>query len=574
MSPLAISMPSLDAALALHRQGRLAEARGLYEALLLQNAEDARALHWLGTLHLQTGRAALALALFDRALAAQPDHAEAHSNRGNALRCLRRLEEAVASFDHALALQPAFAEAWSNRGIALQDLQQHEEALLSYDRALALKPDYANAWKNRGVTLRELGRFEEALRCYDQALALQPEDAAALNFRGNALHRMRRLEEAVASYDCALALRPDYAEAWYNRSIPLRELKRISAAIESCDRAIALQPEHADAHWHKAELLILSGDYVQGWPLFEWRWRSPRYSKAERNFDQRIWLGKEDIHGKTVLVNPDGGFGDTLHFCRYVPLLAQRGARVILEAQPGLVTLLRESFPTVEVLANGKPLPAFDYYCPMMSLPAALATPVEEAPASLPYVRIPPQHQKRWASPGGIPALTSPSSEDQIAPLPQRTRPRIGLAWSGSPDHSNDRQRSMSAAEMAPLLSSGAEFHCLQKAIRAADRETVASLPIHTWEAKLEDFAHTAALTAEMDLVITVDTSVAHLAGALGKHVWVLLPYVPDMRWQADGEISHWYPATMRLLRQDAGRQWQPVMARVKNELKQWLAAA
>lgn len=546
-----MSRPCIEQALALHRAGRLEEAWPLYEEILSLDADDAAALHWLGTLHLQSGRLSLALDFLDRSVRACPDHAEAHSNRGNTLRCLQRLEEAVAAFDRAISLRPAYAEAWNNRGIALRDMGRLVDAAESFAQAVAIKPEYANALKNRGVVLRGMGRFAEALKCQDQVLLLQPQDAAALNFRGNALHDMRLMEDAVASYDRAVALRPDYAEAWYNRSISLRELKCIDDAIESCDHAIALQPEHADAHWNKAELLILSGDYMQGWPLFEWRWRSMRYSQAARDFDTRIWLGAEGIAGKTVLINPDGGFGDTLHFCRYAPLLAERGARVILEVQPGLVTLLRESFPALEIIANGQPLPAFDCYCPMMSLPAALATPLHEVPASLPYLQIPPAHCARWA---GL--------------LGHSRRQRIGLVWSGSPEHSNDAQRSMAATLLEPLLTLDAEFHCLQKVIRDTDRAALSAGRIKTWETELKDFADTAALTAEMDLVISVDTSVAHLAGALGKPVWVMLPFVPDMRWLAEGSHSYWYPSKMRLFRQDASRQWPQVVARVLEELR------
>jgi len=542
---------ALAEAVQAHQGGRLEEARRMYEALLAEAPQDAAALHWLATLHLQTGRLRPALHFFDQCLCLQPAHAEAHCNRGNTLRCLHRTLEAVESFDQALSLKPDYAEAWSNRGIALQDLERWEEALRCYDRALELKPDYANAWKNRGVALRDMGRFEEALECHDRAVELQPRDAVALNYRGNALHRLRRLEEAVESYDRAVALQPGYAEAWYNRSLPLKELKRITEAIESCDHAISLQPGHADAQWHKAELLILNGDYVQGWPLFEWRWRSMRYSQTDRNFDERIWLGEEDITGKTVLINPDGGFGDTLNFCRYAPLLADRGARVILEVQPALVTLLRESFPSLEVVSNGQPLPVFDCYCPMMSLPAAMTGPLNEVPAALPYLRIPEAHRLRWAD-----------------LLGHSRRLRIGLAWSGSAEHSNDQQRSMAAALLKPLLTLDAEFHCLQKVIREADREVLSTGHVRSWETQLEDFADTAALAAEMDLVISVDTSVAHLAGALGKPVWVLLPYVPDMRWLAEGSSSHWYPSVMRLFRQDASRQWPLVVTRMVEELR------
>lgn len=504
--------------------------------------------------HLRRRDFVSALELCDATLKLQPQDAAVHGMRGCVLRGVGRFKEALQALDHAVQLRPDSAEAHNNRGIVLRDLARQEDALASHDRAIEIKPDYAHAWKNRGIVLRDLKRFEEALASHDHAIRLCPEDAQAFNFRGNVLHRLRRVEDAVESYNQAVVRAPDYAEAFYNRSISLRELRRVDEAIASCEKAVAIRPGYAEAWWNMAELLILSGDYPRGWHLFDWRWKSAEYGKVFRQLDRPVWRGDQDITGKTILINLDGGFGDTLNFCRYAPLLEQRGAKVILEVQAGLVALLQHTFPSMRVIANRQTLPPFDCHCPMMSLPGAFVLPLDCIPSAIPCVRVPEEHQQKWAARFG-----------------PRTRPRIGLVWSGSTDHSNDLQRSMSPAVMAAVTTVGAEFHCLQKEIRAGDRAAVAALPVRTWETELHDFADTAALVMQMDLVISVDTSVAHLAGALGRPVWVLLPFVPDMRWLLDREDSPWYPGVMRLFRQDSSRAWDPVVEKVRHELSSYL---
>lgn len=499
---------------------------------------------------LRSGDFVSAMEVCDAMVKREPRRAEVHSVRGCVLRSLSRFHEALESLDLAIQLNPEYAEAHNNRGIVLRDLGRLEPALASHARAIEIKPDYANAWKNRGIVLSDMKRFEEALACHDRVLQLCPEDEQAFNLRGNVLHRLRRFEEAVESHTQAVALRPDCAEAFYNRSISLRELRRVPEAIASCEAAVAIRPHYAEAWWNMAELLILAGDYSRGWPLFDWRWKSAEYGKVFRQLDRPAWRGVEDIAGRNILVSLDGGFGDTLNFCRYASLLERRGASVILEVQAGLVSLLQHSFPSMRVIPNGQPLPAFDLHCPMMSLPGALALPLQQIPSSIPYVRAPAGHVEKWA-----------------ARLGDKTRPRIGLVWSGSSDHSNDLQRSMPAAMMGCLTTLDAEFHCLQKEIRSPDLPAVAALPIHAWSAELHDFADTAGLVLQMDLVISVDTSVAHVAGALGQPVWVLLPHVPDMRWLLGRADSPWYPGIMRLFRQDESRTWDNVLEKVRHQL-------
>ena len=568
----------LPLAINLHKQGRLKEAGALYEEIL-NSEESPSAWQWLGTLHAQLGRHAEAMDCYARALRLDPDYAEAHSNRGNVLRALHRLDEALESYSRAIALKPDYAEAFNNRGVALVDkaralevlTRDHEtknvspavkrtylEALINHDQAILLRPNYVNAIKNRGIVLRCLGRYEEALASYDRCLQLCPDHARVLSYRGNVLHDLRRDEEAIASYQRALELMPKDVETHRHLAVALHSLRRHEEAIESCERAIALSPEDVDAHWNRAIIHLITGRYQEGWRGFEWRWEDGVYARKRRSFPQPLWLGLEDIGGKTVFVHAEGGLGDTLQFCRYAPLLLERGARVIFEVQPSLITLLREMDPRIEFISReqNQILPEFDFQVPTMSLPLAFGTTLQTIPAKLPYLHCPKAEAQKWSA--------------HFGPC---TRPRIGIACSGNRGHGDDRNRSLPMSLLAPLFQKDAEFHCIQKVIRETDREAAMTFPMRTWENDLSEFADTAALMHYLDLIITVDTSVAHLAGALGKPTWLMLPHEPDFRWLYDRDDSPWYPQVMRLFRQREPGQWQSVIDQIWQNLSHFTPA-
>jgi tetratricopeptide (TPR) repeat protein len=529
--------------------GQKAAALASYDRALSLRSDHAEVLCNRGvTLH-QLERFEEALASYDRALASRPDYPEALSNRGNTLRSLNRLDEALVNYDRALAARPDYAEALCNRGAALHERNRFEEAVASYDRALVIRPDYVNALCNRGAALLQLNRFEEALASYDRALALAPNHAEALSNRGVTLHRLNRLEEALASYDHALAVRPDYAEALCNRGVTLHEMKRFDEALASYTGALAVRPDYAEAHFNEGLCRALTGDYQRGLEKFQWRWQAEQ-SQQKRNFTQPLWRGSDEIAGKTILLHAEQGFGDTIQFCRYVPLVAARGARVILEVQRPLRRLMKGLAGAAEIAARGEPLPPFDTHCPLLSLPLAFGTRLETIPSATPYLRAPAQSPINWKG-----------------RLESKRRPRIGLAWSGGPTL---RHRSMKLKELLPLLDVDATFVSLQKDVPSEDGPVLTdhNKLLHFGD-ELEDFSETAALISQLDLVISVDTSVAHLAGALARPVWVLLPLVPDWRWQLGGENSPWYP-TARLFRQDASRAWDKVIARVQAVLREF----
>jgi tetratricopeptide (TPR) repeat protein len=492
------------------------------------------------------GRLAEAIASYDKAIALAPDFAEAYNNRGVALSDLRRFDEAIASYDKAIALKPDYIQAHNNRGIALRGLRRFDEALASYDRAIALNKDYAEAHNNRGVALRDLKRFAEALACHERAIALRPEYAEAHSNRGLALKDLNRFDEAIASYDRAIALAPRYGEAHNNRGLALRDLNRFDEAIASYDRAIALKPGYADAYFNKSFCYLTMGRLAEGWKFFEYRKRKPD-PIGFRPYARPIWLGGESLAGKTVFLYSEQGLGDTIQFCRYARLVKAEGARVVLSVQDKLVRLLRPLEPAIAIMGEAQAPDAFDFHCPLMSLPLAFGTTPETIPSEPRYLLADPALKAEWA-----------------ARLPPKTRPRIGLAWSGNAAHLNDHNRSLDPGLLAPLLPFDADWFCLQPELRDIGPRDWSGITF-LGEA-LTDFADTAAVIDQLDLVITVDTSVAHLAGALGKQVWILLPFSSDWRWLLDREDSPWYPSA-RLFRQRRIDDWPSVIAQVRSEL-------
>jgi tetratricopeptide (TPR) repeat protein len=529
---------------------RFDEALACYDRALALNPQLAEAWSNRGFVLHKLKRLAESLDSCDRAIALQPNLAQAHVNRSSALKDLCRLEEALLSADRALALNSRLAEAHINRGAVLKELTRFDEALASFVRAIALNPKLAEAHSNHGSVLNNLGRFDEALASFARAIALQPDMAEAHNGRGGALNELGRPEEAIASIGNALAQKPDLADAHNNLGLTFDYRNRLDEALASFDRAIALDPAMAGAYWNKALLKLLQGDFDEGWKLYEWRWKGESRNHV-RHFSQPLWLGQPTLAGKTLLIWPEQGLGDFIQFCRYAKMAEESGATVVLETPASLVPVVSTLKGNFTVVATGDPLPAFDFHCPVMSLPLAWQTTVETIPATDQYLYADPGKQAAWRE-----------------RLGNKTRPRIGLAWSGSTDHKRDRHRSVPFELLEPLWKLPIDFHVLQKEIRADDVSRLAMLDqVSVHNEELTDFSDTAALIQEMDLVISVDTSVAHLAGALGKPVWILLPFKPDYRWMLGRADTPWYPSAT-LMRQPSIGDWPGVMAELMANLK------
>jgi len=535
-------------AMTAYEAGQFAEAERLCVVLLASEPEDFDARRLLAVVQFRSGRRIEALASYDRMLAIRPDYAEGHNNRAVVLADLKRFEEALASYDKALAIRPDYAEAHHNRGIVLLDLGRAGDALADFDRALALRPDYAAALHNRGVALVALARFSEALTSFDRALELRPDDADALLRRSQALVGLDRFEEALASYDKVLMVRPDLAEIHDSRGMVLVELRRFGEAIASFEKAQALAPELVQAHVHDAAARLLTGDLARGLAKLEWcRKAQPA---PGRNFARPQWDGLDSLYDKTILLHDEERFSDTIQFCRYVPQLAARGARVILEVAPPLRRLMSSLSGVSLLLAEEEPRPDFDLHCPLASLPLALGTKLDTIPSGTPYLRAPTDLMLAWETRIGT-----------------RKRPRIGLAWAGNPRHEGDGRRSIGLSALLPLLDADATFVRLQRDLRAGEEAMLETRDdIFDPTEMLTDFSDLAALIARLDLVISVDTSAAHLAGALGRPTCILLSYTPDWRWLLGRNTTSWYPAA-RLYRQAAPGDWGEVVARIRSDL-------
>jgi len=550
-------LPTVEAAFeqaqSLHRQGRSATAEDLYQAVLAQDPDHRGALHQLSVLRLQRGAFEEAARLTRRLIDRDPDFSDAHSNLGIALHALGRPAEAVRHFEKAILLEPGRPEAHYNLGRGLQMLGRFAEAGECYRRAIALRPDHPEAHNNLGNVLLALDRPEQAIACLRRALDARPGYADAHNNIGNALQALGRHEEAMTSYAQALAIKPDYAEAHNNRGIALRELDRHEEAVACFEAAQAIKPDYADAQLNEGLVRLALGDYAAGWKKYAWRRLTGGFGRGKTEPPRPLWLGNWELSGKTILLHGEQGLGDTIQFTRYVPLVAERGARVILAVQRPLAALMA-GLPGVSILrAQGEPVPPFDCYCPLPSLPLAFQTTLETIPAKMPYLCAPADRIAQWR-----PAL------EIIG------RPRIGLMWAGSQAPQN-RRRSIPLRLVLPLLEAP-DFHfvALQKEVAESDLPLLERARMATFLGDRQtDLADAAAMISMLDLVITVDTSIAHLAGALGKPVWVLLPFSADWRWLRHRDNSPWYP-TARLFRQPAPGDWPSVATQAGLALRQF----
>ncbi len=546
---------SMNEALALHRQGRLRDAEKIYTRVLKAAPDHFDALNLLGTIKAQLGRVGEAHRLLSAAVKLNPRAPQGWANLGQVLHQLKQDQDALACFDKALALQPDDIGILTNRANALLSLGRTEEALAAFRQILARVPQHPEARLNSGIAHAALGALDEAVAEFDHALTLVPGHPAAHFNRGVALYDLGRYADAVAAHDSALKAAPDHAGALLNRGRALAALNRFDDAIASYGKAHALRKDDADVHFMESLALLTLGDYRRGFEKYEWRWRRGGMPE-QKSRGRPLWRGDYSLARKTVLLHAEQGLGDTIQFARYVPLLAASGAKVVLEVQPELTTLMARLEGAATVIARGAAPPPFDVHCPLGSLPLAFKTEPATVPADIPYLSADDAHLAKWSA--------------RIGAL---ARPRIAFAWAGNPSHLNDRNRSIAFAKLAPLLSIPAQFVSIQHDVRAEDSVALAGENrVTNVGAELENFADTAAVIALCDLVISVDTAVAHLAGAMGRPLWMLLPFAPDWRWTLDGETSPWYP-TARLFRQTAIGDWDGVIERLGVELKRFVSS-
>ncbi|WP_298252745.1 tetratricopeptide repeat protein [Bradyrhizobium sp.] len=508
-------------ALSAFEQGHFDKAERLCAAILEYRRDDFDALHLAGFVRLQRGRPL----------------------------------EAIGFIERAVKVNAGSVDAISNLGLALHGAGRFEDAIARYRDVLVLAPDHPEILYNLGNAYLELDRIAEALESYDEALGHNASHTGAHVNRGNTLLRFNRPQEALASYDRALATMPGHPQILTNRAHALRRLDRPREALIDLDAALVKTPDFPEAHFENALARLTLGDFKAGWKAYEWRWKTGAFANQRRSFRQPLWLGDVPLSGKTILLHAEQGFGDTIQFIRYARLVADRGARVICEVQPELVSLLSQ-LDGVEFIARGDALPAFDLHCPLLSLPLAFGTDAASIPAGIPYLAAPATRIAHWRERLGQGA------------------PRAGFVWSGSAAHKNDANRSIALARLAPSFEN-LPFACfsLQREMREADREALPRVPsLVDLGPELPDFTDTAAVISLLDIVVSVDTAAAHLAGAMGKPVLILLPHAADFRWLRASSETPWYP-TAKLLRQPSFGDWDSVIDRLAAELQRHLGA-
>jgi len=519
---------------------RTTEAIACYERALTLAPASVDTLYNLGNTWQDLGQPERAIAYFEKALRIRPDAVELHSNLGTALQELGRLEEATACYRRALALRPDTVEALDNLAGAQRAQGQLAAAKTGYERALSLQPNRIESLIGLGVVSRDLCRLEEAVACYEQVLALSPDHPETLNNLGLALVDLGRPREAITHYERALAIQPERAETHNNLGIALEREGRYDDAFASYGRALTLKPDYAEAHFNRSHALLQTGQFDEGWKEYEWRFTVARY---DRNFDRPRWSG-EPLAGQSILIHAEQGFGDTLQFIRYVPAVAERVGRVLLEVPGSLVRLARTVADVSQVLTAGDPLPEFDCHCPLLSLPEVFKTDLATIPDAVPYLSVPPEASIGWAQRVAAAGF------------------KVGLVWAGNTPGAFDLQ------SLQPLWKiGGISWFSLQVGDGSADVSSLEGVEIVDLSPWLTDFAETAAAVCHLDLVISVETSVAHLAGALGRPVWIVFPKAPSWRWLIDREDNPWYP-TARLFRQRTGDDWLAVARDVAAALK------
>jgi tetratricopeptide (TPR) repeat protein len=540
---------------ALEQLGRPGEALESYGLAIALEPRCARAHRNRGSALQLSGRLTEALECYEKAIALEPGFAAAHSRRAAILLELGRPREALASCDRAIELTPGLADAHLARAATLRQCSRPAEALASCDRAIALGAGSAEAYASRGAILHELGRHEEALVECRKALRMDPNYAHAHWYAALALRRTGRAHEALAAWDRTIGLQPNSVAAKVNRGLVLYELGRYDEALRDYREAMTLSPQDVDSHWNASWCLLKTGRLEEGWQLLEWRHKLACRSVVRAATRPR-WTGLEPLSGRTLLIHCEQGIGDIIQFCRYVELTRPLGARVILEVPESLGGLMATLAGVTQRITLGEPWPEHDYQCPIMSLPLAFRTLASSIPAHVPYLHADPAKALDW--------------KVRLGP---RRKPRVGLVWSAGvrddqPELWTFERRNILLRELAPLRRAEVEFHSLQKG-EAAERQLAEAINgawggpgIVTHSDQLRDFADTAALIENLDLVISVDTAVAHLAGALGKPVWILLGFAACWRWFLERSDSPWYP-TATLYRQESAGDWTGVIRRV-----------
>lgn len=533
---------------ALYRLGRLDAAADCLRQTVALQPDHSTALRGLGAVERDRKRFKEAVAAFEKVVELSPQNPLSQYELSAALIDDRQYDRALEVSERALALKPDYLEAHFSRGTALLGLERYDEAIRQLEQVASAKPNIAKVVWNLGIACCRAQRFNEGIAHCRRAVALEPNSPESHNYLGTALHATGRIDEAIGHYLEALRLNPDHVDSLANLGAAHYRLGRPEAAIASFRQTLAIDPQHVDGRFHLSLALLLTGQLPEGFAEYEWRWKHRSFGNPHRRLKQTMWDGSP-FADRTLLIHIEQGLGDALQFSRYVPLAAARGVSTVAETKPELLRLMKNTYPNISWVAVNKKRPAFDIFIPLMSLPRIFGTTLETIPPQSPPLSPDSEIVDRWR-----------------ARMPLEAGFNVGLAWAGNKTHDDDRNRSLPLTALAPLASvEGVRLFSLQKGEAAAQIKE-SGLSLTDWTGEFEDLAETAGLIANLDLVITVDTSIAHLAGGMGKPVWTLIPFAPDWRWLQHREDTPWYPS-MRLFRQPAIGDWSSVIERVKESL-------
>jgi tetratricopeptide (TPR) repeat protein len=542
-------MKAIQSALRYYQNSDLEQAGRVCRDILKKQPKNSDVLHLLGLIYYQERNYSAAISCFKKSLKINPLNAEVHYNLGRTSQQIGEIDDAICYFQKALEYNPYFVDAYLNLGNIFQDQKDIENAIISYQKVIQINPKFAGAYYNLGVVLQEKELLNEAVSAYQKAIKLNPQYADAYHDLGYVFQMKGQFDQAIECYQKALDLNPDMFDAHNNLGRAYQGQKKINEAIVSYRKAIDMNPDFAEAHCNLSMALLLTGNFRQGWPEYEWRWKLGDGSRDD--FHQPRWTGF-DITGRTLFLYAEQGFGDTIQFIRYASLAAGRGARVIVKCQKELKSLIEQVKGIEQVITREDPIPVFDFHCPLLSLPLIFDTVLESIPSDIPYIIADQAIIEKWHE-----KLRNRDS-----------RLKVGLVWSGNPKYKADRIRSLDLMTFLPLAGlRDTTFYSLQKGKASEQTKNPPDgIDLVDFMDEVTDFAGTAGLIMNLDLIISVDTSVAHLAGGLGKPVWTLLPFSPDWRWMLDREDSPWYP-TMRLYRQPSPGDWNPIMDRLVKDL-------
>ena len=534
----------------LTKLGKVDDALDTFDHGLKINANYADFYYSKGVVLFKIGQLQQAIGYFKKALTKKPHFAKASNNLGIVFMTLGQTNEALKYFNNSITYDPEFAQAHYNKGYACHNLEKDDQAMVCYDRALEIDPNYSDAWNGKGEILIKKEAYDDALTALNNALINDDKNALALSNRSTVHTSLMSFDQALIDIQASLEIDPNNPDTLYNKGVLLNKLGKHKDALFCYEKSLEIRPNHTQTTWNKSLIDLLLGKWKEGWEGYESRFNRPKNTEKYFFCEGKNWRGLESLTGKTIFIQCEQGYGDTIQFCRFLKPLCDQGADVIISAPQTLFPILERLPLSLIIIKAGEIPEKFDYCCPLMSLPFALGVTVENMETPSSYI------------------TSDPNREVPFSHLDKAEKLNVGIVCSGRPTHTNDHNRTLSLSLLKPLFDLDCDFHMLQKEYRDEDLQLLDELPnVEDHCERLNDFSDTAALISKMDLVISVDTSVAHLAGALGKSIWILLPFAPDYRWMLESTNSPWYQSAV-LYRQSSIGQWKDVINNLKNDLK------